>query len=91
MIDGTFLVIIIMAVINIREQINGYVEMNASYWMSVIVIAGCLLEILGVSFFLLPKDTMQLNDKKNKKKCGYIYEDLKYQIQGKWTYMYPIL
>ena len=54
--DGTFLVIIIMAVINVRENINEHVERNSSYWMSVIMIAICLLEILSVGFFLCCKD-----------------------------------
>ena len=61
LVDGTFLVIIIMAVINVREQINGFVELNSSYWISIIVIAGCLLEIICVSFFVFPKDKRELN------------------------------
>ena len=91
LIDGTFLVIIIMAVINVREQINGHVEANISYWMSMIVIAGCLLEMLSVSFFLCNNFEKKLNEETNKSKCGYIYEELQYHIWGGWTLFYPIM
>ena len=65
-----------MAVINVREQINSHVEANISYWMSIIVIAGCLLEMLSVSFFLCNNFEKRLSEETNKSKCGYIYEEL---------------
>jgi len=75
LIDGTFLVILIISIINVREEYNGRVEKNASYWFAVIVISGCMLEIFGVSCFFCTKRN-KLDKKKNKKACGYIYEEL---------------
>lgn len=56
-----------------------------------IVIAGCLLEMLSVSFFLCNNFEKRLSEETNKSKCGYIYEELQYHIWGGWTLFYPIL
>ena len=61
LIDGTFLVIMIMAVINVREHINDHVEINSSYWWSIVVISGCLIEIVSVSHFFYTKSNLQLD------------------------------
>ena len=89
--DATFLVVAIMAIINIREWINGFVEINASFWMSVVVFAACISWIVGVLFFIYPKDKQELQKSTNKKKCGYVYKDLEYKLEGKWALAYPIL
>mmetsp|Transcript_34941 Transcript_34941/g.42829 ORF Transcript_34941/g.42829 Transcript_34941/m.42829 type:complete len:101 (-) Transcript_34941:1058-1360(-) len=79
-----------MAAINMREEINDHVERNASYWMALFIVSACVLEILGVSSFLC-KQKDKLKKKKNKKVCGYMYEELQYHIWGGWTLFYPIL
>ena len=66
-------------------------EANISYWMSMFVIAGCLLEMLSVSLFLYKNNEKKLNEETNKSKCGYIYEELQNHIWGGWTLFYPIL
>lgn len=65
LIDGTFLVIFTMAVINIREQINGYVDTNSSYWLSFSVIIMCTLELVGISGFLFTKRNAELKQERN--------------------------
>lgn len=84
------MVILIIAIINVREEYYERVEKNSSYWFALLIFAGCLIEILGVSGFLC-KNRKKLDDKKNKKKCGYIYEELQYKIFGKVALLYPIL
>ena len=79
-----------MAIINIREYTNGHIEANLSLHLSKVVIVGCLLEIVCVTVFLFRK-RHTLKQKVNKKKCGYIYDDLRYKIWGSWTLCLPIL
>ena len=50
-------------------------EKDASYWFALLVFSSCFIEIMSVSFFLC-KHRDNLKNKKNKKSCGYIYEDL---------------
>ena len=54
-----------MAVINIREQINGYVDTNSSYWLSFSVIIMCTLELVGISGFLFTKRNAELKQERN--------------------------
>ena len=79
-----------MAIINIREYMNGHIEANLSLRFSKVVIAGCLLEIICISIFLYCNRN-KLSKKINKNKCGYIYSDLRYKIWGSLTLCYPIV
>ena len=78
-----------MAIINVREEYYGRVETDASYWFAVLIISGCAIEIAGVNCFFCTK-RKKLDKKKNKKACGYIYEELQYKIMGNLTLLYPI-
>ena len=59
--------------------------------MAVISLAICALELLIVPIFLFKKfSNKTLDDERNKKRCGYVYEDLNYEIRGHRTLLYPI-
>ena len=32
-----------------------------------------------------------MNEEKNKKRCGYIYQELNYRVRGGWALLYPIV
>ena len=68
-----------MATINVREEYYERVEKNSSYWFALLIFSSCMLEIMGVSCFLC-KNRKNLDNKKHRKSCGYIYEKLQYRV-----------
>lgn len=91
-IDGTLLVLLIMGMINLKMNNLEAVERDDSYYLALVALLVCGLELVFVPLFLIVRWRQgTLGDKKNKKRCGYIYEDLNYKIRGGWTLLYPIL
>ena len=89
-LDGTFLVLFIMAAINVQHIVNHDSEMNASFYAAVITLAICSIEIASISLWLACNHK-SLDTKKSKKRCGYIYQDLNYNVGGAWALAYPIV
>ena len=52
-IDGTFFVILMMAMINIKQQATGAVDYNSSYVWSVWTVAIFVVELISVAVFLV--------------------------------------
>lgn len=50
----------------------------------------CFIEMVGVTYFLCTR-FKHLDEEKNKRRCGYIYEDLNYRVRGRWALTYPVL
>ena len=81
-----------MAMINIKASINGKVPYDTSFVLSIINLIICAVELIAMTLFLMIKHRKkQLRDKKSKKRCGYVYKDLSYRIQGGWALAYPIV
>ena len=71
-IDGTFLVILLMAYINIEKQSAGLVEQNLSFWLSVLTVLILACELILTPVFLYKKRD-DLDAKSTLNRCGYIY------------------
>lgn len=88
--DGIFLVILITGAVNVQKAADETVETNVSYWGAV---AG--LGTLGLAFFAtigyLVWKRKKLADARTRKRCGYQYEHLRFELNGAWTLMYPII
>jgi len=89
-IDSTFLVIILPALLNLREVYYGHLEMDKSFIFSVIYLFVLVIEVVGVSIYLRCK-RKQLDNEAPRKRCGYVFADLNYKIRGGWALTYPIL
>ena len=89
-IDGTFLVIVLMAMINIDSVLKGRDEENLSYYTALIFCFLITLQYVGVFlFFAVNRKT--LNSESNKKCCGYIYEELNFNVRGNMALAFPLL
>ena len=88
-IDGTFLVLIVMGFINVDIVSEGIIDINFSFWLAVISLIVCFVEMVGVVYFFVTR-FKTLDEEENKAKCGYIYEDLSYRIWGGWALLYPL-
>ena len=85
-IDGTLLVIVIMAMINLKMYNLDVIERDDSFYLSMIALLICGLQLIIFPICVLiwhRKGT--LDSKKNKKRCGALYEDKNYKIRGGWT------
>ena len=89
-IDGTFLVLVFMAIINLQKEHQGIAEKNSSYWFALFGLIICAAELILVPIFFIVK-FKKLDEERNKARCGYIYADLNYKIRGVLTLTYPIL
>ena len=89
--DGTFLLLVLAAMINVQKQYQGEVDKDSSYYFSIIALFICGLELISVPIFFATRGRKGLMKEKNKKRCSYIYGDLNYRIRGKWALAYPIL
>ena len=89
-IDGTFLVIVFMGIINIQQVQEGKVPINESYWIAVCFLTLYALELLALMFFFCCC-FKKLNSDRMIKRCGYIYENLNYKIHGRAPLMYPLI
>ena len=81
-IDGTFLVILLMAAINIKQYASGVIEINSSLFWSVWAVAVFTAELILVSIFLFTNRTRLDDDPRLKKRCGYVFEGMNYKIRG---------
>lgn len=89
-IDGTFFMLVFMAMINVKEEYTKEnVEKNSSYYCSLISLAVCFLELLCVPIYLCC-NYEHLDDEKTKKRCGYAYVQLNYKHRGCWALSYPL-
>ena len=67
-------------------------ETDDSFYFAIAALIVCALELVLVPiWFFITFRKGTLDEKKNKKRCGYLYEDLNYKIRGGWTLCYPIL
>ena len=90
-IDASFLVFIITAMINVyKASVEKTVPKDIYYVLSIVCLVVCLVEILACSIFL-KLQIKHLDEEKNLKRCGYLYEELNYRIRGAWALSYPIL
>ena len=90
-VDGTFLPLGLMALINIKASADGKVPYDTSFALSIISLIVCIGELVAVTVFLkLKHRRRKLNDKKSKKRCGYVYEELNFKIWGGWALTYPV-
>ena len=89
-IDGTFLVICITSAINIQQVARGNIEIGGSFWIAVLALAVYTSSVLFVAVFFC-RNAAKLDEDKNIKKCGYVYESLNYKIRGPSTLAYPIV
>lgn len=90
-IDGTFFVTLLMAIINIKQQADGVIEVNSSFVWSVIAVTIYAVELITVPIFLA-LNYKYLDEKPwLKKRCGYLFESINYKIRGASTLAYPIL
>ncbi len=89
-IDGTFLILFIMAAINVQHIVNHDSEMNASFYAAVLTLAICSIEIVSISIWLAC-NYKRLDTRKSKRRCGYIYQDLNYKVRGAWPLAYPVV
>ena len=71
-IDGTFLVLIFMGMINLQMEKEGYVEKNDSYWCAMVALIICGLEMICVPIFF-KRNFKDLGEERNLKRCGYMY------------------
>ena len=90
-IDGTFLLFILTGMINIRQAQNGIVPKNQSFYGAIVAVLMCTVQIIAVTIFFCKNERKQLNRKRYKQRCGYVYEELNYNVRGGWTLLYPIL
>lgn len=91
-IDGTLVVILIMGLINTKMVSQGNIEADSSYFFSVLFLIACAAEMILFPIFVLVRFRQgTLDDKKNKKRCGYAYEELNYKIRGGTTLLYPVM
>ena len=89
-IDGTFLVIVLMAMINIDAVLHGHDEENISYYTALIFCFLIALQYVGV-FLFFAANRRSLKSESNKKCCGYIYEELNYNVRGNMALAFPLL
>ena len=90
-LDGTFLLLLIMAAINVKHIVDHEDSAkNASFYAAVITLAICAIEIISISIWLACNHK-RLDSQKSKRRCGYIYENLNYKVRGIWALAYPIV
>lgn len=88
-IDGTFLVLIMMSIINVEKASQGVISKDLSFWLALITLIICLAEMIGVTYFFVTRFET-LDEEENKQRCGYIYADLSYKVWGGWALLYPL-
>ncbi len=78
-----------MALINVQQYQMGIVEQNISYWLSVVCLTCCAIEMVAVPLFLWNKYD-ELDSERVRSRCGYIYENLNYHVRGAKALVSPI-
>ena len=89
LIDVSFLMIFMMALINVQQYQMGIVEQNISYWLSVACLTGCAIEMVAVPLFLW-RNYDVLDSERVRGRCGYIYQKLNYRVRGAKALLSPI-
>ena len=90
-IDGTFLLNAIMASINLKQAMRGQALYNSSFWVAFVLFSAQLVEIVAVTIYFKCR-FKKLGEERSKKRCGYIYDQLKYDTKyGGYPLAYPIL
>ena len=89
-IDGTFFIICMTASINIKKVLDGTINANSSFGFSFLGLIVCYTELLCTAGFL-KFNYANLDDEKKKKRCGYMYEGLKYAKKGGIALIYPLI
>ena len=90
-IDATFFVTLMQAMINIKQQATGVVEINSSYVWSVIAVAIFAVELISVTIFLAVYHQHLDDDPRLKRRCGYIFEEKNYRGRGTIALAQPVL
>jgi hypothetical protein len=90
-LDGTFLVIFLMALINIDQAAKERVELNSSFIWSIWALTAYLTELIAVPTFLFCHYKNLDKSKRLKRRCGYMFQDQNYRIRGPFALAYPIL
>ena len=90
-IDGTFFVTLMQAMINIKQQATGVVEVNSSYVLSIIAVAILAVELISITIFLAVYHKRLDDNQRLKKRCGYIFEQQNYRVRGAIALANPIL
>ena len=90
-IDATFIPLVMSAAINVQKVSNSVVEANASYYLSYSALIFCYSSIiLTVAFLKVNAKTLE--QKKNKKRCSYIYSEMRLPKNGSIiSLLYPQL
>ena len=89
-IDGTFLLIVMGAAINIKLVSDGQLSANFSFYVSIFGLTICILELISTAIFL-KVNIATLGEQRRINRCGYLYEGLNYVIRGGMALTYPIL
>ena len=89
-LDGTFLLIILCGTISIKDTLEGKIPVTLSLYFAIGAMIICTCEFIGIIVFFKRKRN-ELHKEKNRKRCGYIYEELNYRVRGGWALFYPII
>ena len=80
------------AAINIKNEHAGLVDKDFSYGLSVtLLITTSAYLIFGTTFVVYFHKKEKLSGEKQKKTCGYLYQDLNYEKEGWGALLYPLL
>ena len=82
--------IILCGTISIKDTVQGKIPVSLSFYFAVGAMVICACEFFGIIIFFKSK-RWQLNEEKNIKRCGYIYQELNYRVRGGWALLYPII
>ena len=88
-IDGTFFIVILMTMINIRETTQGKIGYNFNFYTAVIIFSIYVLQIIIIAVVLIFYQK-RLEEEKFVKRIGHVYEALNYKIRGRRVLFYPI-
>ena len=75
-IDTSFLLLVMTATINVKNVLDGALEINMSFYFSTFSLTVCLLHLICTTCYL-SINRKSLDKDSNKKRCGYIYMELR--------------
>ena len=75
--------------INIKLVSEGAFDAEISFWLAILTIVVCAIQVIGVVIFILYKYET-LSEEKNLSRCGYFYSNLNYK-RGRVTAMFLVI
>ena len=89
-IDGSFLILFTMSLINIIKAKNGDVGYDISFFFAIFVLFLQFGQLVTLTVFFC-KNKAHLEEKRHLDRIGFVYQELNFKVRGAWALAFPIL